>query len=154
MGFGASTGVVGSGVDHASFEPQASEFESPAKLLELLFWVVDAGLEGAWIVGAGVERLNGELKVDVGAGAGAFCGAGAGGGSAMSKRSFEIVAVAGFEGTVDESDAKLKSPKSFESSDERFAWGFCRALDVMAGFDASFGPASKKPPPLTGGDVI
>lgn len=24
----------------------------------------------------------------------------------------------------------------------------------MAGFEASFGPASKKPPPLRGGDVI
>ena len=24
---------------------------------------------------------------------------------------------------------------------------------MIAGFDASFGPASKKPPPLSGGDV-
>lgn len=50
-------------------------------------------------------------------------------------------------------DAKLKSPKSFEALGVKLAWGICGGFDAIAGFDDSFGPASKKPPPLRGGDV-
>lgn len=50
-------------------------------------------------------------------------------------------------------DAKLKSPKSFEAFGVNLAWGTCGGFDAIAGFDASFGPTSKKPPPLRGGDV-
>lgn len=50
-------------------------------------------------------------------------------------------------------DAKLKSPKSFEALGVKLAWGTCGGLDAIAGFEVSFGPASKKPPPLRGGDV-
>ena len=50
-------------------------------------------------------------------------------------------------------DAKLKSPKSFEALGVKLAWGICDAFDAIACFDDSFGPASKKPPPLRGGAV-
>ena len=50
-------------------------------------------------------------------------------------------------------DAKLKSPKSLEALGARLAWAACGGFDAIGGFEASFGPASKKPPPLRGGDV-
>lgn len=50
-------------------------------------------------------------------------------------------------------DAKLKSPKSLEALAVRLVWGNCRDFDAIAGFAASFGPTSKKPPPLRDGDV-
>lgn len=50
-------------------------------------------------------------------------------------------------------DAKLKSPKSFEALGVKLAWGAWGGFDAIADFEASFGPASKKPPPLRGGDV-
>ena len=72
LGFGVSTGA-GSGVDHASFEPQASAFVIPAKLLELLFWVVGVGLGADCVGTAGAERLNGEVMLDGGEDTGFFC---------------------------------------------------------------------------------
>ena len=71
----------------------------------------------------------------------------------MSKRSFEPVTVAGLRGAEDELDAKLKSPKSLESSVNGLAWGFPGVLEARDCFGASFGPVSKKLPPLSGGEV-
>lgn len=74
-------------------------------------------------------------------------------GSENSKRSFEALVMAGLFDAGAGGDAKLKSPKSFEALGVRLAWGTCGGLDAIAGFEASFEPASKKPPPLRDGDV-
>ncbi len=113
-----------------------------------------AGCEGA----AGAERLKAEFMFAVGAvvgaGVGAFFGAALGGaGSEKSKRSFEVFVVAGLVDAGSGAGAKLKSPKSFEALGVKLACGICGTFDAIAGFEASFGPASKKPPPLRGGDV-
>ena len=90
----------------------------------------------------------------VGFGAWTFLGEVLGGaGSEKPKRSSEALVVAIFIGAGAGADAKLKSPKSFEEFGAKFAWGVCGAFDAIAGFEASLGPASKKPPPLRG-DVI
>lgn len=149
----------GSGVAHASLEPQASVlFEKPENALVLAGGADAAdfgvGCEGA----AGAERLKAELIFadggDAGTGAWAFLGAALGGvGSEKSKRSFEVLVVAGLVDAGAGGDAKLKSPKSFEALGVKLAWGNCGGFDAFAGFEASFGPVSKKPPPLRGGDV-
>ena len=100
------------------------------------------------------ERLNAELILDDGAGAEGFWATWAGGeGSEKSKRSFEAGAD-GLAGAGAGLDAKLKSPKSFDESGSGFAWGNWGGLEAIGALDANFGPASKKPPPLKGGDVI
>ena len=73
--------------------------------------------------------------------------------SEKSNRSFEALAVAGLFDAGVGGEAKLKSPKSFEALGVKLAWGTCGGFDAIAGFEANFGPASKKPPPLRGGDV-
>lgn len=80
-------------------------------------------------------------------------GAGAGG-SLLSKRSREtfLAVVVGFGG-ADGSEAKLKSPKSFESRGDAFGRMGCGAFDAVGGFAVGLGPGSKKPPPFSGGDV-
>ena len=60
--------------------------------------------------------------------------------------------VVGFGG-ADGSGAKLKSPKSFESRGDGFGKTGCGAFDALEGFGVGLGPGSKKPPPLSGGDV-
>ncbi len=47
----------------------------------------------------------------------------------------------------------MKSPKSFDAAGDKFAWGSWEGVEAMGGFEASFGPASKNPPPLSGGEV-
>ncbi len=72
--------------------------------------------------------MNAELRSVEGEGAGGFCGTGVGwgtltgvDGSEKSKRSFEALVVAGFDGAGAGEEAKLKSPKSFEESGSGFA---------------------------------
>ena len=77
-----------------------------------------------------------------------------GAGSENPKRSFEALIIAGWVGAGFGADAKLKSPKSLAALGAKLAWGVCGAFDAIAGLEASLGPASKKPPPLRGGDVI
>ena len=159
FGFGALVAAEGSGVAHASLEPQGSSlFEKPENaLLEAV--CADAAGFGAGCEGAaGAERLKAELMFadDTGAGVGAwaFLGAVLGGpGSEKPNRSLEALMVAGWVGAGGGADAKLKSPKSFEALGARLAWGVCGTFDAIAGFEASLGPVSKKPPPLRGGDV-
>ena len=159
LGFGAVVVVDGSGVAQASLEPQASLlFEKLENALVLAGCTDAAGFEAGCDGAAGAERLKAELMftdgVDAGAGAGAFFGAALGGvGSEKSKRSFEALVVAGLVGAGAGEDAKLKSPKSLEPLGARLVWGACGGFDAIAGFEASFGPASKKPPPLRCGDV-
>lgn len=74
-------------------------------------------------------------------------------GSEKSKRSFEALMVAGLVDAGAGEGAKLNSPKSFEALGVKLAWGSCGGFDAIAGFEASFGPVSKKLPPLRGGDV-
>ena len=69
------------------------------------------------------------------------------------KRSFEALVVAGLVDSEAGGDAKLKSPKSFDVLGVKLAWDICGGLDAIGGFEVSFGPASKKPPPLRGVDV-
>ena len=161
LGFGAIVVAEGSGVAHASLEPQASLlFVKLEKELVLAGWTDAAGFGAGCEGAAGAERLKAELMftdgADAGAGAGAggFLGAALGGvGSEKPKRSFEALVVAGLVDAGAEGDAKLKSPKSLETLGAKLAWGACGGLDAIAGFEASFGPVSKKPPPLRGGDV-
>ena len=118
---GASTGV-GSGVAHALFEPHASELENPPKVLGLLICALGAALVEPCDMGAGAERLKAELRSRFGAATGAFWGAFLGGeGSDMSNKSLEALDVAGFAGAAGGLEAKLKSPKSFDSSGVRLA---------------------------------
>lgn len=121
FGFGAVVVAVGSGVAHASLEPQASLlFEKLENAL------VDAGCADAAVFGAvcdgavGAERLKAELMFEDGAGAGVgaavLVGAALGGvGSEKSKRSFEALVAAGLVDAETGGDAKLKSPKSFDA---------------------------------------
>ena len=61
--------------------------------------------------------------------------------------------VAGLVDAETGGDAKLKSPKSYEALGVKLAWDTGGGLDATVGFEISFGPASKKPPPLRGVDV-
>lgn len=156
LGFGAVVVAEGSGVAHASLEPQASLlFAKLENELALAGWTDAAGFGAGCEGAAGAERLKAELDgADAGAGAGGFLGAALGGvGSEKSKRSFEALVVAGLVDAGTEGDAKLKSPKSLEALGARTAWGACGGFNAIAGFEASLGLASKKPPPLRGGDV-
>ena len=124
FGFGAVVVAEGSGVAHASLEPQASLlFERLENAL------VDAGCAGGLGVvcdgAAGAERLKAELMFEDGAGAGVgaggFVGAALGGvDSEKSKRSFEALVATGFV-DAGAGDAKLKSPKSFEARGAKLA---------------------------------
>lgn len=149
----------GSGVAHASLEPQGSSLFEKLENALLVAVRADAAGFGAGCEGAaGVERLKAELMFADGADAGAgtwdfLVAVLVGAGSEKPKRSFEAL-VAGLVDARAGADAKLKSPKSFEALGVKLAWGTCGALDAIAGFEASFGLASKKPPPLKGGDVI
>lgn len=69
FGAGAEVVVVGSGVAHASLDPQASILEKPEEVVD---WAGGAGFGAGCDEGAAAERLNGELTVDVGAGANDF----------------------------------------------------------------------------------
>ena len=110
VGLGAVVVMVGSGVAHASLDPQASILE---KLDEAVVVAGCAGF-GAACGAAGVDRLKAELMVEIGAGAEGFCGIDAGGeGSEKSNRPFEAGA-AGLDAAGGGLAAKLKSPKSFE----------------------------------------
>ena len=143
--------TVGSGVAHASLDPHASELDSPAKLVDLVFCTEGFSLDAGWEAGAGAERLKAELRSDGTGAAEGFFGAGEGmDGSEISKRSFETLVVAGLGGAEGGLDAKLKSPKSFASNGERLAWAFCGGFEAIAGLGTGLGPASKKPPPLKG----
>ena len=160
LGFGALAVAEGSGVAHASLEPQGSSlFEKLENALLVAVWADAAGFGAGCEGAAGAERLKAELMladgVDAGVDAWGFLGAVMGGaGSENPKRSFEALVVAGWVGAGAGADAKLKSPKSLEALGAKLAWGVCGAFDAIAGFEASLGPASKKPPPLRGGDVI
>ena len=160
LGFGALVVAEGSGVAHASLEPQGSSlFEKLENAVLVAFWADGAGFGVGCEGAAGAERLKAELMLaegaDAGVGAWGFLGAVMGGaGSENPKRSFEALVVADWIGAGDGADAKLKSPKSLEALGAKLAWGVCGAFDAIAGFEASLGPASKKPPPLRGGDVI
>jgi len=123
LGLGGAVGV-GSGVAHASLEPQASMLLKPDVVVLAGATGFCAGREGA----AGAERLNAELMVEEGADAGGFCGVGAGcgalaggDGSEKSNRSLEALVVEGLDGAGADDDAKLKSPKSFDDSGSIFA---------------------------------
>ena len=109
---------AGSGLAHAAFDPHASAVEKAEKLAELLL-CVGAFLASAWDVT--VDRLNGEDRWEPFAGSLALGAAGAILGGAMSKRSFEAAGADGFEETGGGLDAKLKSPKSFDSNGESTA---------------------------------
>ena len=118
-GLGWAEGV-GSGVDQASLDPQASESEKLERVLEAL---ASFGAGCCW--GAGFERLKAEksprsLGAGIEAGAGGFgFGFGAGAeGEAKSKRSEEADGFVGGAGAV---EAKLKEPKSSERAGARFA---------------------------------
>ena len=160
MGFGAVVVAEGSGVAHASLEPQGSSlFEKLENALVVAVWVDDAGFGAACEGAAGAERLKAELILAEGAVAGVgawgfFEVMTGGAGSENPKRSFEALVAAGWVGAGAGADAKLKSPKSLEALGAKLAWGVCGAFDAIAGFEANLGPASKKPPPLRGGDVI
>ncbi len=83
-------------------------------------------------------------------------GAGAGAdGDESPKRSFGAPAEAGFEVALGGLEAKLKSPKS--SFGILSGFGGCEVvkegLEAGAGLAAGFGVVSKKPPPLSGGEV-
>ena len=140
-------------------EPQASESEKLERLFDVEGWAAAGGL-GVGCGGAGFERLKAEksadgLGADTGVGAEGFCtGVGARAeGSAKSNRSIEAAGAAGLDAEGGALDAKLKSPKSFDEFGARLASGFCGGFEAIEGIDASFGPASKNPPPLRGGDV-
>ena len=160
LGFGALVVEEGSGVAHASLEPQGSSlFEKLGNALLVAVWEDAAGFGAGCEGAAGAERLKAELMLVDGAdaevGAWGFLGALLGGaGSENPKRSFEALVVAGWVGAGVGADAKLKSPKSLEALGAKLAWGVCGAFDAIVGFEASLGPASKKPPPLRGGEVI
>lgn len=159
-GFGFGTApVAGSEEAQASLEPQASAFEKFAKLLEFELEAAGVGLGTACDGADGAERLKAELMLEEGAGADCFCravgGAGAGLGTggeglAKSNKSLDEFVIGGFEGADGELLAKLKSPKSFTALVDKLA---CGGLEVVGGFGAGFGPVSKNPPPLSGGDV-
>ena len=120
FGFGAVVVAEGSGVAHASLDPQASLlFEKLENALVAAGCAEAAGFEAGCDGAVGAERLKAELMVEDGAGtgvgAGTFVGAALGGlGSEKSKRSFEALVAAGLVG-AGAGDAKLKSPKSFEA---------------------------------------
>ena len=160
LGFGALVVAEGSGVAHASLDPQGSSlFEKLGNALVVAVLAVAAGFGAACEGAAGAERLKAELILADGAvagvGAWGFLEVVMGGaGSENPKRSFEALVVAGWIGAGAGADAKLKSPKSLEALGAKLAWGVCGAFDAIAGLEASLGPASKKPPPLRGGDVI
>ena len=100
--------------------------------------------------------MNADFKLIESWGGGACLGTGAGaGGSFMSKRSIEafLVVFVNLGGADGGLEAKLKSPKSFESSGDGFGSTVCGGLDAIDGFVACFGPVSKNPPPLNGGEV-
>ena len=145
----AVTAGVGSGVDQASLDPQASALEKAPKFEGFGSCGADAFFEVLSTGAATEERLNGEAR------SGAFAGAealGAGGvetASLISKRPFEGFGAEGLEGAGAGLGAKLKSPKSLDSSGERIAGGFGVGF-VTGAFVADFGPASKKPPPPSG----
>lgn len=144
---------AGSGVAHASFEPQASLLENPEKALLAADDAIgaDFGCEGA-----GADRLNADCRLIDGEEAFWVTGAGAGAdGDESPKRSFGATAEAGFVVCLGGLVAKLKSPKS--SMGILSGFGCCEVvrvgLEAVAGLAAGFWDVSKKPPPLRGGEV-
>ena len=116
----------GSGVAHASLEPQASAVDKFEKDV-----VVVAGARGVDFGAgcAGAERLKAELMVEVG-GAAAFGGEGL----EKSKRLLEVLVVVGCSGGGgDVVVAKLKSPKTSEELVLRIG-GWEGFLDIVCGF--------------------
>ncbi len=98
---------AGSGVAHASFEPQGSiveKFERP----DVLAWLVLAIIGAGCAEGAGVERLNAELMVL--GGAMAVLGPDTGFDSDKSKRSFMPELVVDFVVNGEAPDPELMSP--------------------------------------------
>ena len=157
LGFGAVVVAEGSGLAHASLEAQASLLLEKLENAVVAAGCADGGFGAGCEGAAGAERLKAELMLEdvVGAGIGACdFGAALGGvGSEKSKRSLEALVVPDLVDAGAGEGAKLKSPKSFEELGAKLARGTCGGFDAMAGFEASFGPVSKKPPPLSG-DVI
>ena len=123
FGFGAVVVAEGSGVAHASLEPQASLlFEKLENALVAAGCAGAAGFAAVCEGAVGAERLKAELMFVDGADAGAGAGTGAllgaavdGVGSEKSKRSLEALVVVGLVDAGVGGDAKLKSPKSFEA---------------------------------------
>lgn len=150
---GALGAGAGSGVAHASFEPHASALEKPEKILLVVDDGFDAGLGGGAV---GADRLKADWRlID---GDDGFWEAGAGVGAdklERPKRSVEALPAEAFGAALGGLAAKLKSPKS--------SLGIPRGLDSCGvlfalpnadvGFATGFGVVSKKPPPLTDGDV-
>ena len=118
-GAGAVLVVVGSGVAHASLDPQASIFEKPEDVLVAGTGADGVGLAASCDGGAGAERLNAELMLEAGTDVDDFWKVGAAGWGtgadevslSKSKRSFDGLG-AGLEEVGAGLDAKLKSPKS------------------------------------------
>ena len=74
LGAGAVLVVLGSGIAHASLDPQASMLENPEDALVEVIGIGGTGLAVGCDDGAGAERLNAELMLGGGADAGAFGG--------------------------------------------------------------------------------
>ena len=111
----------GSGVAQASLEPQASTVE---KLEKEAVVIVGAKGNDFGTGCAGVERLNAELTLEVGAAS--FGGEG----PEKSKRSFEALMVGCLGAGGDVVVAKLKSPKALEELELRIGdWD--GGLDVV-----------------------
>ena len=151
FGFGAM--AVGSGVAHASFEPHASTLENPDKDGALV-WVGGADFGTECKGAAGADRLNADLtSEEILEGIGAFVGSGECEELEKLNESFESP-FAGL-GTMNVGlGAELKSPKPLEELKIRCACGACtEGLVGAVGFGGGFGPVSKNPPPVKGGEV-